>query len=273
MVRCRKSRDASLRLPTSDVVRSQSQRGGFSYLELQVAFALFALALSGLGPLTVMHSKQVAELERRFEAGTTYYLTPSSQRWARKLGASAAITSSPPPPPSPASTTLIDNADFGYSEEDAGTIDWHTVANAAARGGDYRRQNGWIGADKAFWDFAGLRPGWYQIWVTWPPVGNHATNSPYSIYDGGSLVSTVAVDQTLTPSGPLFAGSPWESLGAYLISADNLRVELTDNANNFISADAVRIVPITNSVTVQTVTKSLSSDTVSAVVNVEVGTP
>ena len=172
-------------MPTDVRRKIASQRGGFSYLELQVSFVLFALVLSGVGPLTIMQSKQVAQIESRFEDGVTYYLTPSEATWARKMGATAAISDLPPPPPTPATVTLIDNADTGYSEEDAGTIDWHTVSDANAAQGEFRRQNAWQGSDKAFWDFSGYRPGWYQVWITWPPAGNHATNAPFSIYDGG----------------------------------------------------------------------------------------
>lgn len=250
-----------------------TRRAGFSYLELQVAFALFALTLSGIGPLVVMQSRQLQALENRFDSDLTYYLTPSENEWARKLGAGAAISTTAPGPTPSSNVTLIDNTDVGYSEVDAGTVDWHTVTRATAYQGEFRRQNGWTGSDQAFWDFTDLRPGWYQVFATWGPTTNQATNSPFTIYDGAVARATVTVNQTLTPSGITFNGSPWESLGVYLSSAGLLRVQLTDNANGFIAADAVRIVPITNDLVVQSVQKSLNDEVVTATVSVIVNTP
>ena len=67
-------------------------RSGFSFLELQVALALFGIALAGLGPLMHMQLKQLEKLEGRFSDRTTYYLVPTTDPWARKLGAAASIS-------------------------------------------------------------------------------------------------------------------------------------------------------------------------------------
>lgn len=257
-----------------ELLRSRRRhRRAFSYLELQVAFALFALTLSGVGPLVVMQSRQLEALENRFDSDVTYYLTPVENEWARKLGAGAGISPQAPGPPAAGSVTLIDDADADYTEVDAGSVDWHTVARATAYQGEFRRQDGWIGSDQAFWNFANLRPGWYQVLATWGPAWDQATNAPFTIYDGVTAEVTVTVNQTQTPSGPAFDGSPWESLGVYLIGGGSLRVRLTDNANGFIAADAIRIVPVTNHLVLQTVQKSLASETVTATVSVLVNTP
>jgi hypothetical protein len=76
--------------------RGSKYRAGVSLLELEVAFVVFGIALSGLAPLVVMHLRQVEKLEQRLNASTTYYLTPSSDSWARKLGAAATISSTAP---------------------------------------------------------------------------------------------------------------------------------------------------------------------------------
>ena len=65
-------------------------------MELEVAFVVFGIALSGLAPLVVMHLRQVEKLEKRLNDATTYYLTPSSDPWARKLGAAATMSSTAP---------------------------------------------------------------------------------------------------------------------------------------------------------------------------------
>jgi hypothetical protein len=86
-------------------------RLGYSLLELQVAFVVLAIALAGLYPLVVIHLKQQRTLEQRLDPQTTYYLVPSTDAWARKLGCAALFrTQDPgPPPPRPSSswTTAI----------------------------------------------------------------------------------------------------------------------------------------------------------------------
>ena len=73
------------------MVRKRRCRGGFSFLELQVAFVVFGIALSGLGPLVVMQLRQMEKLDSRFSDKATHYLVPSSDPWARRLGAVATI--------------------------------------------------------------------------------------------------------------------------------------------------------------------------------------
>ncbi len=77
----------------------QKSRLGISWLELQAACAVFGILLSGLAPFTVMYLKQVATFEKRLNDSTVYYLIPSTDPWARKLGAAATITSTAPETP------------------------------------------------------------------------------------------------------------------------------------------------------------------------------
>lgn len=70
----------------------KTTRSGFSFLELQVALVLLGIALAGLGPLVHMQLKQLEKIEGRFSDRTTYYLVPTTDQWARKLGATASIT-------------------------------------------------------------------------------------------------------------------------------------------------------------------------------------
>ena len=100
---------------------------GFTYLETVVAFTLFGIAVTGTTQLVVMHSRQVSKLEGRLNPGTTSYLVPSADAWARKLGAAAAIESvDPGPPPQP--INLIDDGDVGYTEFGP---NWHDHARPA----------------------------------------------------------------------------------------------------------------------------------------------
>src|SRR5439155_4593343 len=71
-------------------------RLGFSLTELQVALVVFGMALTGLCPLVVLQAKQLKKFQGRLNPQTTYYLVPSADSWARKLGAGAQLLTQPP---------------------------------------------------------------------------------------------------------------------------------------------------------------------------------
>src|SRR5947208_4460657 len=77
------------------------RRAGFSFLELQVSFIVFGIALGGMAPVVLTHMKQVKKLEDRLNAQAPIYLVPRSDPWARKLGAGAAIQYVDPGDPLP----------------------------------------------------------------------------------------------------------------------------------------------------------------------------
>lgn len=247
-------------------------RTGFSLLELQVSFVLFGIALAGLGPLVVMQSRQLQRLETRFDGQTTHYLVASDSDWARKLGVPASIRTEDPGPGTVAAT-LIDDGDAGYSETDPETIDWCTESRSNAFQADVRWNNGGHAGDKATWQFTDLSPGWYEVLVTYPHEGNQASDAPYTVYDGPTVRGTVRISQKVAPSGPVFEGSRWESLGLFSIAGDTLRVELSDDADGNIVADAVRIVPVRNIVQITSLEKSILSEDVTAHVSIMVQTP
>jgi Tfp pilus assembly protein PilE len=78
------------------MTRSRRRRPGFTYLELQVAFVVLAIALAGLCPLVVTQWKLTNKIVSRFRPGATYYLVPQAEAMARKLGAAASIASADP---------------------------------------------------------------------------------------------------------------------------------------------------------------------------------
>ena len=242
-------------------------RIGYSLLELQVAFVVFGIALAGMGPLVIMQSRQLQTLEGRFDDQTSYYLVPSTDAWTRRLGAPASIGTVDPGATVPP-VTLIDDGDPGYSETDVNMVDWQSAPREDAFGNSLRWNNGGSMGDKASWQFTGLEAGRYEVLATWGKNGSQATNAPYTVYDGAVAKGTVTVDQTEDPSGAFFSGSRWESLGPFSISGDTLRVELSDDANGNIAADAVRIVPVRNMVQITSLEKSFTSEEVTAHVSV-----
>jgi type II secretory pathway pseudopilin PulG len=260
----------------------KTARSGFTFLELQVAFVVFGIALAGLGPLVVMQLRQCERLEDRFNTTTTYYLDPSLDEWARKLGAAALVrTQDPaprPPPAPPPAVKIVDDGDADYSEVGS---DWTHDNDAPSFQSDRSRHDNGSGSNNAKWTFSALYSGWYEIFVTWKEIGNQATNAPFTVYDAAVAEGTVLVNQKIQPSGPTFSGAQWLSLGKFAIGqtaldavpSNSMRVELSDDANGKVIADAVRIAHLKNVVSVVSIDKSLTSEDVTVHVALKVNTP
>ena len=59
--------------------------------------------------------------------------------------------------------------------------------------------------------------------------------------DGSSALATVDVNQELTPGTFNEDGVDWLDLGQFTITGSTLNVQLSDDANEFVMADAIRI--------------------------------
>jgi hypothetical protein len=131
---------------------------------------------------------------------------------------------------------IIDDNNPGYS---------HTAGWIVYEGGGYLGDTSYIaagvGANVATYTFTGLTPGMYQVSANWVPHPNRATNAPFTIKDGATPVGTVLVNQELAPNDFSDAGAFWEGLGTFTITGSTLVVELSDNANEYVLADGVRI--------------------------------
>ena len=77
--------------------------------------------------------------------------------------------------------------------------------------------------------------------ATWSILSNRATDAPYTILDGSNVLATVDVNQELVPDDFSDGGADWEDLGFFNMTGTTLVVELSDNANEYVIADAVRI--------------------------------
>ena len=78
--------------------------------------------------------------------------------------------------------------------------------------------------------------------ATWTSFTNRASNAPFTVLDDTTSLGTTLVNQRLAPSGFSDAGATWQYLdGLYTISSSTLVVQLTDQANGNLNADAIRI--------------------------------
>jgi hypothetical protein len=97
------------------------------------------------------------------------------------------------------------------------------------------------GADVATWSFNVTPGARYRVSATWFALSNRATNSPYTVYDGTTSDGTTAVNQQLSPTDFTDAGVGWKDLGYFTMTSNSLEVSLSDNANHYVIADAVRV--------------------------------
>jgi hypothetical protein len=148
---------------------------------------------------------------------------------------------------------LIDDGEAGYSE--TGSV-WQGNLKpfAGSFHKDYRFAPGVTGASTATarWEFVNLVPGTYDVLATWHGHDTHATNALYTIKYKQRLESSALEDkadtvrkiQRLDPDGPTVGGRPWGSLGTVKIDGTTLTVELGDNADGIVIADAIRLVAV-----------------------------
>jgi hypothetical protein len=79
--------------------------------------------------------------------------------------------------------------------------------------------------------------GDYEVFARWTQYGNRATNTPYTVQHAGGA-DTVRVSQREN-------GGKWNSLGIYRFSGGTPAVvSITNDADRYVIADAVKLVPV-----------------------------
>jgi len=138
--------------------------------------------------------------------------------------------------------SVIDDGDAAYAETGSAWLGW---SGAGTYQGDCRYAPAGTGQNTATWSFSGLTPLWYyQLLATYPADSNHASNAPFTVLDGTNTLATVPINQQVAPSGPTIDNQPWQNLGTFCSTSGNLSVKLSDSANGYVVADAVRVVPV-----------------------------
>jgi len=99
------------------------------------------------------------------------------------------------------------------------------------------------GSEIARWG-ASVAPGFYEVAITWSPEFNRATNAPFRVLDGGTALGSFVINQEVPPGEFFDQGVGWQTLGTFQITGNNLAVELSNNANEFVIADAVRLLRV-----------------------------
>jgi len=91
--------------------------------------------------------------------------------------------------------------------------------------------------NSATWTPNVAQAGTYEVFARWTASGNRATNATYTV--------THASGATPVPVNQQANGGAWNSLGTFTLSPGTVhKVTLTDQANGYVIADAIRLVPV-----------------------------
>lgn len=230
--------------------RTCRPRLGFSFLELQVSFVLFSIALMGAAPLAVVQSRQLRQIERKYEPESTNYLTPADSRWARRLGALAYLSSTPlssPPAPDPFeafANRVVDDGDPNYHQHNAGSDDWYKANTSEAFGGGFRVNADDDAGDMAVWRFPDCPVGEYTVYATYYTGEWANRDAEYYIYVGSEKPERKKVDQRDELDKDFFEGVFWKKLKDVdvHVQGEDIVVVLSDQkARGYTVFDAVRI--------------------------------
>ncbi|QKG85339.1 hypothetical protein GXN76_13215 [Kroppenstedtia pulmonis] len=136
----------------------------------------------------------------------------------------------PTPPPQP-KQAIIDNSDTAHTSSKGV---WTKSTNVSGYyGSNYQANSKGTGADQFTWSYQPPETGVYRVSVRYTSASDRASNAPYTVtYSDGKTTRTV--NQRTN-------GGKWVELGTYNLQKDvTSKVTLTDNANGFVIADAVR---------------------------------
>lgn len=220
---------------------------GFSLLE---SFATTSLAP---GASTTFSIQLDADAEGAF-SGEVSFANNDADENPFNFTITGNVASLPPPP----AAVIIDNGDAGFTTVGP----WNLWLNQGFQG-DIHENFAGTGADVASWTFAGLEPGVYRVSATWTPYSNRASDAPFTLLDGATPIRTELVNQRVAPSGFADAGVNWNDLGAPVaIAGTTLVVQLSDNANGRLNADAIRIERTSGATSAQSAPASMGGQSI-----------
>jgi hypothetical protein len=122
-------------------------------------------------------------------------------------------------------------------------IDNDSLEFRLERGENYMLHQRGLGTSKAIWNPTIKTTGFYEIFVTYTPHSNRATNATYTIYfDRGTSYKTIDQTELIYP---------WVSLGVYpFVSSNPAKIVLTDLADGYVVADVLILTPRNNGGTI-----------------------
>lgn len=123
----------------------------------------------------------------------------------------------------------IDNRDASVRTQGTWTL---STSISGYFGTDYATRPAGSGTNTFSWPLAIVTPGDYQVAVRWTANPNRASNAPYTLQHANGR-ATFSLDQRQN-------GGQWVTLGTFPLNAQST-LTLTDQANGYVIADAVRL--------------------------------
>lgn len=183
-------------------------------------------------------------------------------RFAIPLTASVATATSPTRQVGGGEVKVIDDGQAGFST----TGTW-TRATGGGNAGDRMLANKGTGQSVASWQFTGLTPGRYRVSATWVADRTLATNAKYEIHSADRRLGAVTINQERTPASFTASNVKWQDLGFATITGDSITIQLSNNANDRVMADAIRLEKVsTGSTVVRNTSFSLRAPALSATI-------
>jgi hypothetical protein len=131
---------------------------------------------------------------------------------------------------------IRDDAQAGFSTVGS----WTPYAGQGYQSGVHYTAAG-DGSRVASWTFT-VTPGQYRVAATWVSHSNRASNAPYTLLDGSRVLGSARINQELAPADFSDAGVDWKDLGGVVsVIGNTLVVQLSNDANEYVIADAIRI--------------------------------
>lgn len=146
-----------------------------------------------------------------------------------------------------AAPTYIDEASAPFSS----TGTWSTIAShseAYPAPGSFKQSG--LGAVTATWSMPGtLATGNYEVWANWRTFSTYSTCVQFNVIDAGGTTTSKLVNQRMPETPPYFGAGNRSSdnfLGIFALnSSSKVTLTHTATADNLASADAIMLVPTT----------------------------
>jgi len=133
---------------------------------------------------------------------------------------------------------VVDNDEVGY--ETVRGAAWAAGTGVPGyRGGNYRSVPAGTGTRAVRWRLVVPRSGDYEVQVSHAAHENRASNAPFTVTHAKGT-SVVRVDQRAAGTSEPRGGS-WVTLGTYRLAEGLTSIELSDDADGVVIADAVRL--------------------------------
>ncbi len=194
-----------------------------------------SLTIAAGGSLSFTVERETGEVGS--VSGVVSFTSNDADESKFEAGLSSRVTGAP---------VIIDNKDVGFT-----TVGSWTNYSGQGLNGTVTYAAAGDGSKTATWTFTGLSAGIYEVATTWSAQANRATNAAYVVRDvnsasgGGVDVVTTQVNQEIAPGDFVEGGVSWKVLGANVeLNGSVLTVTLSNAANEYVIADAVRVVKV-----------------------------